>query len=91
MQTFVLTPTIDMEEYFNIRYEFDRDKVHKAIDKRLTAKGSDYICVSDGVVLDSVTRNPTYKDIINGGMFSICDSSYVPLYLKFLYGINRGQ
>ena len=80
-----------MERYFNIRYEFDRSEVHKAISSRLTQPGSDYICVSDGNILNNAYRNKEYLDVINGGMFSICDSSYVPVYLKWIYNINRDQ
>ncbi len=80
-----------METYFNIRYEFDKAQVHSSIAARLPQPGSDYICVADGVILDNVNRNDKYKEVVNGGMFSICDSSYVPLYLKWIYGIRRSQ
>lgn len=80
-----------MESYFDIRYEFDKDKVHTEISKRLSQPGSDYICVSDGNILNNTYRNKEYLDVINGGMFSICDSSYVPVYLKWIYGIDRDQ
>ncbi len=38
------------------------------------------------MILNEVNRNPEYLDVVNGGMFSICDSSYVPLYIKWIYG-----
>lgn len=80
-----------METYFNIRYEFDREAVHGAIERRLAEPGADYICVADGVILNTANRQPQYLDVINGGMFSICDSSYVPLYIKWLYGRQCSQ
>lgn len=80
-----------MERFFNIRYEFNKDEVLSAIVTRLDQPGSDYICVSDGNILNNAYRNKDYLDVINGGMFSICDSSYVPLYLKLIYNINRNQ
>ncbi|MDE5839400.1 MAG: WecB/TagA/CpsF family glycosyltransferase [Muribaculaceae bacterium] len=80
-----------MESFFNIRYEFDKKEVHNAIFRRLKESGSDYICVSDGNILNNTYRNKEYLDVINGGMFSICDSSYVPVYLKWIYGIKRTQ
>lgn len=82
---------LDLETYFKIRYEFDRDQIHDKVNTRLQLPGSDYICVSDGVVLNSANRDDEYLDVVNGGMFSICDSSFVPLYLKWLYGIKREQ
>ena len=42
-----------MKTYFNIRYEMERDEVHRAIDRRLPLPGSDYICVADGVILNT--------------------------------------
>lgn len=80
-----------METYFNIRYEFDRDEVHKSVDTRLKKTGSDYICVADGVIMNTVNRYPEYLDVVNGGMFSICDSSYVPLYIRWIYGKEYNQ
>lgn len=80
-----------MDTYFNIKYEFDKERVHEAIASRLTQPGADYICVSDGVILNNANRFPEYRKVINGGMFSICDSSFVPLYLKKLYGLGYEQ
>ena len=80
-----------MHKYFNIPYEFDREKVHKAIDGRLGKSGSDYICVADGVILNVANRVPEYLDVVNSGMFAICDSSYVPLYIKWIHGYKFNQ
>lgn len=80
-----------MEKFFEIRYEFDKAQVHAAIDARLREPGSDYICVADGNILALVHQDEKYREVINGGMFSVCDSGYVPLYLKWLYGIKRSQ
>lgn len=71
-----------MENYFNIRYEFDRQAVLRAIDEALLLGTPGYICVSDGVILSTVNRDPDYCNVVDGSMFSICDSGYVPLYLR---------
>ena len=80
-----------MENYFNIRYEFDRQAVLRAIDEALLLGTPGYICVSDGVILSTVNRDPDYCKVVDGSMFSICDSGYVPLYLRWIYGIERKQ
>ena len=80
-----------MDYYFNIRYEFARPRVHQAIAERLKRSGSDYICVADGVILNTANRQKHYLDVVNGGMFSICDSSYVPLYIRWIHGQEYGQ
>lgn len=76
-----------MNTYFNINYEFDKQEVHRQIE--LAQKG--YICVADGVVLNTANRDPKYLKVVNGSIFSICDSSWVPVYLKWIYGIKYKQ
>lgn len=80
-----------METYFNLNYELDKQTVLNRIDRQLQRNDPDYICVADGVILNISNRNPDYLRIVNGGMFSICDSSYVPLYLKWIYGVHYDQ
>lgn len=79
-----------MQTYFNIRYEFDKQLVRECISQQLRKK-ADYICVADGVILNTANRNPEYLKVVNGGMFSICDSSYVPLYIRWIYGSQYEQ
>lgn len=76
-----------MNTYFNINYEFDKSEVHRQIET--AQKG--YICVADGVVMNTANRDPDYLSVVNGSMFSICDSSWVPLYLKSIYGLKYEQ
>ena len=80
-----------METYFNIRYEFNRELVHERIASQLASGPADYICVADGVVMNTANRNADYLAAVNGGMFSICDSGYVPLYIKWIYGKHPKQ
>lgn len=80
-----------METYFNIHYEFNKKHIYELINEHLDKGKPGYICVADGVILNIANRNKTYLQVINGSMFSICDSSYVPIYLKWIYGIKREQ
>lgn len=80
-----------MENYFNIRYEFDKQSVFRAIDEALLLGTPGYICVSDGVILATVNKDVEYRKVVDGAMFSVCDSGYVPLYLRWIYGIERKQ
>lgn len=80
-----------IETYFNVRYAFDKKLVCETIDRYVNERMSTYVCVADGVILNIANRNPEYLKIVNGSAFSICDSSYVPMYLKWIYGINREQ
>lgn len=80
-----------MEQYFNIRYEFDKERIKSCIAQQIKEKGADYICVADGVILDIANRKQEYLKVVNGGMFSICDSGYVPLYIRWIYGKHYEQ
>jgi len=80
-----------MNTYFNIRYEMDRSQIHNAISERLKHEGSDYICVADGVIMNTANRHKKYLKVVNGGMFSICDSSCVPLYIKWIHRTSHKQ
>ena len=80
-----------MNTYFNIRYEFDKNKIHAAVDSHVKSNNPGYICVSDGVILHNVNKDPSYADIVNRSMFSICDSSFVPLYIRWIYGLHYEQ
>ena len=80
-----------MEKFFDIRYEFDKELVWQHIDRQIASGRPNYICVADGVVVDNVQRNEDYRRTVDGGMFAICDSGWVPLYLRWIYGIRRSQ
>ena len=80
-----------MEKYFNIRYEFDKREVERRIDEMLAEGGHGYIPVADGVVLNVAQRDEAYMHVMDQSMFAICDSSWVPLYVKLIYGRKREQ
>lgn len=80
-----------MEHYFGINYEFDYDTVLRRIDNRLEQGESGYICVSDGVILNTVHRSAEYRRVVQEAMFCVCDSSYVPLYIKWIYKEQHPQ
>ena len=77
-----------MNQYFNINYEFDKQVVWDGIDEQLQKKEARYICVADGNILQKVYKDLEYREVVNASMFSICDSSWVPLFLKRLYGVG---
>lgn len=80
-----------MERYFNINYEFNKKEIKRKIDELLANDGHGYIPVADGVVLNTAQRNIEYLKVLNESMFAICDSSWVPLYIKWIYGYKREQ
>lgn len=75
-----------MEKFFNIRYEFDVLTIHKNIDRQVELGEPGYVCVADGNVLNIVNCNEEYKNVVDGSLFSICDSSWTPTFIKWIYG-----
>jgi len=80
-----------MPTYFNINYEFDIPTVKRCLDERVRSGRPGYICVADGNILQMVHRDLEYRRTVAGAMFSICDSSWVPVYLKRIYGFQPEQ
>lgn len=80
-----------MTQYFNINYEFNREKVWREIDEHLQKKSPHYVCVADGNILQMVHKDREYRKVVNDSLFSICDSSWVPVFLKRIYGIQYKQ
>lgn len=80
-----------MTRYFNINYEFDKQAVWDSIDDQLQKEGARYICVADGNIMQMVHKDLEYREVVNASMFSICDSSWTPLFLKRLYGVTYQQ
>lgn len=75
-----------VEKYFDIKYEFDKNKIHKLIALQAEKSEPAYICAADGNILAMVNSNKNYREIVNGSLFSICDSSWVPVFIRWIYG-----
>ena len=80
-----------MSTYFQIDYDFSPGQALERIAAQCRTSPARYVCVADGNVLVQVHRDPDYRRIVQGALFSICDSSWVPLYLKRLYGFKSRQ
>ena len=78
-----------MEKFFNIRYEFDVPTVHDAIEQRISSGKPGYVCVADANILAMVHQDHSYRNVIDESMFSISDSSWVPIFIKWIYGIRH--
>jgi len=80
-----------MEEYFGIKYTFGKDAIHSKIESMLDSDQKGYVCVADGVTLSMSQKNKELKKVLDESSFTVCDSGWVPLYLRLLYGIEREQ
>lgn len=80
-----------VEKFFNISYEFDPSAARERIAQQVAGEGAGYVCVADANILQQVHNDLGYRDVVEKAMFSICDSSWVPVFLKWIHGIERSQ
>lgn len=80
-----------VEEFFDIRYEFDKQVVLDTVDELVEKGSKGYICVADGVTLAMSRKCGRLREILDNSILNTCDSGWVPVYLKMIYGIERRQ
>lgn len=80
-----------MNEYFGIKYQFDQNMIHQYIDHLAQTNGKNYICVADGVSLSTVEHSKQLKAIFDQAGMVICDSGWVPMFIRWIYKIQYRQ
>lgn len=75
-----------IEKFFNIRYVFEKDNVWAAIDKVIDEGGKGFVVVADGVVVNTAQRSADYRKCLRQSLFATCDSGWIPMYIKKVYG-----
>jgi len=80
-----------VKKYFNIRYEFDKAVVQECIALQVEQPEAGYICVADANILQQVHNDLSYRDVLDGAMFSICDSSWVPVFISWIHDVHHNQ
>ena len=80
-----------VEKYFGINYEFDKSIVYDTIDTIAQTGGKGYVCVADGVTLSMSQNYSLLKEVLDNANIVTCDSGWVPVFLRWIYGINREQ
>ncbi|MCL2651306.1 MAG: WecB/TagA/CpsF family glycosyltransferase [Candidatus Azobacteroides sp.] len=80
-----------MEKYFGIPYEFDKSVVYETIDHIIQSGDKGYVCVADGVTLSMSQNYLLLKKVLDEADIVTCDSGWVPLFVRWIYGIQRKQ
>ncbi len=80
-----------METYFRIPYQFDKTVVWDQIDGMLKDNITGYICVADGVTASTAQHAEWMRDILNGASLVVCDSGWIPVFIRWIYGYTREQ
>ena len=80
-----------LERYFDIGYLFGTDKVTAEIDRLAGADRSSYVCVADANVVVQAFLDPEYRDVLSGSAFTVCDSGWIPVFIKWVWGVRPPQ
>jgi N-acetylglucosaminyldiphosphoundecaprenol N-acetyl-beta-D-mannosaminyltransferase len=80
-----------VKRYFGIKYEFEKQVVLDTIDQCVEDGEKGYVCVADGVTLAMSRQYPLLKTILEFSVLNICDSGWVPFYIKRIYHIRQEQ
>jgi N-acetylglucosaminyldiphosphoundecaprenol N-acetyl-beta-D-mannosaminyltransferase len=68
-----------MKKYFNVSFEFDRQKIFQTIDEFLVRRSKGFVCVVDGNVLATANKVESYNVIINSSIVNCCDGSSIAM------------
>jgi N-acetylglucosaminyldiphosphoundecaprenol N-acetyl-beta-D-mannosaminyltransferase len=77
-----------LKKYFNINFEFNINSILNKIDNAINNKIKNYVCIIDGNVLLTTTKDSSYLNIINNSLVNCCDGSSITLLIKLIYNKN---
>lgn len=71
--------------YFNIKLEFDRNKVDQIIHNTITNNGKGYVCSVEGNILAVANTDPQFNKILNESLVNICDGSSIAFLASIIH------
>jgi N-acetylglucosaminyldiphosphoundecaprenol N-acetyl-beta-D-mannosaminyltransferase len=75
-----------MKTYFNVKLEFDKQKVDKIIQSAIAAKSKGYVCSVESNNISVANKNPEFKKVLNGALVNICDGAIMATLLSMIHG-----
>lgn len=75
----------DDNKYFNVRIEFDRDKLDSTIFEAIEKGIPGYSCSVEANNLTVANRNPEYMKVLNGALVNNCDGSVLAKILAWIH------
>lgn len=71
--------------YFNVKLEFDGERVDSIIQSTIEQKGKGYVCSVESNNLTVANLNPEFLRVLNHSLVNICDGSILAKILGILY------
>ena len=72
--------------YFNIKLEFDHDKVDQIISETILNNGKGYVCSVEGTNLATAYSNAEFTQTINNSLVNICDGGSIAFFASIIHG-----
>lgn len=74
-----------MDEYFNLKLEFDQKKVDKIIALTINTGQKGYVCSVEGNIFSLANRDDNIKKIVNSALVNICDGKSIAFLASIIY------
>ena len=72
-------------KYFNVKIEFDCDKVDAIIINAIEKGVPGYVCAIESNNLTVANKNPEFMEVVNGALVNSCDGSVLAKILGWIY------
>ena len=72
-------------KYFNVKIEFDAERVDSIIQSTIMNKGKGYVCSVESNNLTVANRNPEFLKVVNEAIVNVCDGSILAKTLGVIH------
>ena len=81
-------PFENEQKYFNVKLEFDKDKIDSTIQTTIANNGKGYVCSVESNNLTVANKSSEFLEVVNGSLINICDGSLIAKILSLIYKQN---
>ena len=71
--------------YFNVKLEFDHNKVDQIIHDTIINNGKGYVCSVEVNILAVANSNPEFNKIVNESLVNICDGGSIAILASLIH------
>lgn len=75
----------ETSRYFNVRLEFDKEKLDKIVDDAIASNKVGYVCSVESNNLTVANTNPEFLKVVNGALVNNCDGSMLAKILGLVH------
>jgi N-acetylglucosaminyldiphosphoundecaprenol N-acetyl-beta-D-mannosaminyltransferase len=76
---------MEQKEYFNVKIEFNKQKVDSIIEETIIKGGKGYVCSVEGNILANTYANSKYLMIVNNSLVNICDGGSIAFFASIFH------